>query len=352
MPHLKVNSPTGDVNFFYNITTPASPSSPAIDPNLPSVLFIHGEYVPQQIFEAQFSDPELRNRFNLIGIDLRGYGATGGFTPKTYTPTHAAHDLYLFLEALQISKIHIFALSINTHIALVLAATHPDLVHSLMLCSTVPPQEPEGVAAGRVELFEFWSDSQVQESGGRGLKGFDEDLLATLLKGAQQMLFSDNATPLAEAVTLVSLEYNAIGWAGTPEARETGHTFCLDWFLERRVFDVDFFSKIGCPVAIIHCEDDIAYPFGHAEELQAQLTQAGNARVTLCQIPGPRYANVLYPEILNPIIRNHILSVTEPNNPPGKGVSVVKKESLLETPFKEILAKYGYRADSSDEDSE
>ena len=45
--------------------------------------------------------------------------------------------------------------------------------------------------------------------------------------------------------------------------------------------------QIICPVRIIHCADDIAYPLELAEELEQELRDAGVERVDLKQVSGP-----------------------------------------------------------------
>jgi hypothetical protein len=79
---------------------------------LPCVLFLHGEYVAQDIFECkyqlvpsvpsscplgQFSDPRLREHLNLIAVDMRKFGCTDGLVTKGYTPAVAADDVYKFM---------------------------------------------------------------------------------------------------------------------------------------------------------------------------------------------------------------------------------------------------------------
>ena len=51
-------------------------------------------------FIAQFSDPQLREQFNLVAIDQRSYGDTTGpvdLADKGYTPKTAAHDAFMFI---------------------------------------------------------------------------------------------------------------------------------------------------------------------------------------------------------------------------------------------------------------
>jgi len=52
-------------------------------------------------FKAQFEDPRLRTQFNLIVIDMRGYGTTKGMIDQEiYTPADAADDVYWFIVSI------------------------------------------------------------------------------------------------------------------------------------------------------------------------------------------------------------------------------------------------------------
>ncbi len=53
MPTAKVKSSTGETTFNYTISTPSVSSATSIDNSLPTLLFIHGIYYAQQIFQRQ-----------------------------------------------------------------------------------------------------------------------------------------------------------------------------------------------------------------------------------------------------------------------------------------------------------
>lgn len=125
---------------------------------------------------AQFSDPQLRRQFNLIGLDMRAFGTTQGLVGKdTYNPADSADDIYRFMvspvqppyflynprdafatgiadglpqRALNLPPVHIFGISIGTCVATEIAIAQPDQVLSLTLCSPLPPTE---VSPGPVE---------------------------------------------------------------------------------------------------------------------------------------------------------------------------------------------------------
>jgi hypothetical protein len=53
MPQVDLATPTGSVDYHYNISTPTLAYSPTIVPELPCVLFLHGSYSAQDIFEGK-----------------------------------------------------------------------------------------------------------------------------------------------------------------------------------------------------------------------------------------------------------------------------------------------------------
>ncbi|KAG6917612.1 hypothetical protein DXG01_001843 [Tephrocybe rancida] len=346
MPQIELSSSTGLLNCNYTISTPTSLSSTTIDTHLPCILFIHAEYLSHEVFEAQFADPLLRTRFNLIGIDLRGYGHTTTLAKEGYTPAVAADDLYRFLNALKIPTIHLFAVSIGCHIALELVLAHPEVVSSLTLCTVPPAQEPPEVLVGRQEVFDFWNDSGPHQGGTTTEEDedLDEDLVMTLVRGIQTMLFGDSTDPLLTALIGYGTTLAKIVWAGSPEALTSAYVVLIDWFARRRIFDVATLSKIKCSVSVIHCEDGIAYALHKSEEFVDMLRDA-KVDVKFHQVSGPHFGFVTNPELINPIICERVLSVVAPNSPlPPNEVNAAKRQ-VMDTPFKDCFVKFGYRSE-------
>lgn len=103
-------------------------------------------------------------------------------------------------------------------------------------------------------------------------------------------------------------------WAGTPEKLAVAYTVNVEWFLNRQPIPMKSLAKVGvaisipnhmlivdnrqvnCPVTIIHCADDIAYPLRYAQDFQSHLREAGVKDVALCQISGPHFGSVVNPQ--------------------------------------------------------
>ncbi|KAF9455873.1 Alpha/Beta hydrolase protein [Collybia nuda] len=366
MPHVHLTTPTGPIEMHYNISTPTAHSSPTIVPHLPCIIFLHAGYIAQEVFEPQFADPQLRRRFNLIGLDMRAFGSTKGLTGKdSYGPADSADDVYRFIRTLNLPPLHIFGLSIGTCIALEVATAHPEHVLSLTLCSPLPSKEPEDIIAGRMEVYRYWSCAFNHNANRtpQSLSEGDQALIDDIMHGAQQLCFNNQLTSLIRGMTKNAITQAMKNRAGSPTKLRESYMVSIAWFTNRRPFSRASLSKISCPVRLIHCSDDIAYPLRHARELKSQLRQAGVGDVVLCQVPGPHYGSVLnpqmcviYPPLINPILRDVVLSVS-PRQPPNLRNAPSQANGFhdcqrMTTPFTHKLAKYGYDPHDDESDSE
>ncbi|KAF9484038.1 alpha/beta-hydrolase [Pholiota conissans] len=339
MPFVNIDTSSGPFSFSYTIATPSSESTAHIVPQLPTVLFLHSGYVSSEVFEFQFSDRHLRE-FNLIAIDMRGYGLTKGeIGDAKYTPTESAQDVDQILAKLNLPPCHVFGLSNGCNTALELTGLSPDKILSLTLCSPLSAEELEDVAAGRLEVFHYWekmcSNTTASQS---SREEFDQEMAEEVLNGASQLLYNlDKSHSHAEAVLAHALRVSQRIWAGTPEKIKQSHKTAIEWFLKRRAVPSDLLAKIKVPVHIIHCREDIAYSIDHANELTERLEEAGVQDVTLHQLPGAHYGNLTDPKSINSLLYDTVIAchptpiekpeITAPTTPGG----------ILLTPFTSML---------------
>ncbi|KAG6810563.1 hypothetical protein H0H92_011317 [Tricholoma furcatifolium] len=364
MPHVHLDTPTGPIDLNYSIATPADPSSTRIVPHLPCILFLHSGYSGHEAFESQFCDPMLRGQFNLIGVDMRGYGLTKGhIMQEEYSPCDSADDIYRFLKALELPPVHIFGLAIGCCVGVELAVVHPELVRSLTLCSPLPSTELEDIAAGRIEVFNLWVKAFNHD--GREPPNGDDATLEDITMGIQQLCFNNERSSLIDALSKNSLVTATQNRAGSPQGVKDSYHATVGWFLKRKPQPREALAKIRCSIRLIHCDDDIAYSVQNAEELEDKLRDAG-LDVELFEVPGPHYGSVVNPKAfdsrssshpvgrINPILFDHVRSVSNGTSgslqnghsnhyPPGD----CRK---MTTPFTKQLAEFGY--DPNEEDDE
>ncbi|KAG6888724.1 hypothetical protein C0992_007633 [Termitomyces sp. T32_za158] len=280
---VSISSKAGPANVSYIISTPTSTSADSIDSAIPTVICLHPVYLGKYIFQrmpktkgrariylivflAQFRDPKLR-RFNLIGVDTRLHGDTEGKVKGVFGSEDAAHDMVAFMDALQLPPCHFFGLSMGARIALQMGITYPEKVLSLFLVSPIPIEEPAEVSEGRQEIYEYWC--QGWRDPGRP----DIAVMNDAIKGAIQLGFNSLTDPLTKAILKVTTPKAFKNYG--PERLEELHLVTVKFFTEKVDYSTEKLNRIQCPVKLIHCSADIAYPIHHTEELFQRLINSG-----------------------------------------------------------------------------
>ncbi|TFK38041.1 Alpha/Beta hydrolase protein [Crucibulum laeve] len=337
MPYIKVKTTSGLVNFHYTISTPTCTSAQAINPSLPTIIFLHPVYIPQAIFQPQFSDPKLR-RFNLIAIDSRCHGETTGSVPSTFRRLEAAEDLLKFMEALRLPPCHLFGMSMGACIALQAAVSHPQRILSCCMVSPLPLVEPVDVAEGRQEIYDCYVAAFKDP------EALDEVAILDSVCGAVQLGFSGQDSKLIAALVKHALPQVLKQW--TPDRFDEVHTVAVKFFCDRHPHPRSSLEKVVSPIRLIHCGGDIAYPFNYAEELQQALEDAG-VDVELSQVAeAPHFGSVTHSIEINAILHDFVLEQTKSPIPPA--------QPEVTSPFESALVEAGWRQDddSSDEDED
>ncbi|KAK0203678.1 alpha/beta-hydrolase [Desarmillaria ectypa] len=332
MSSIKVKSNSGSLTYHYAISTPTSPNAKSIDPTLPTVLFLHPVYIGIDIFQMQFGDRTLR-KFNLVAMDLRGHGETGGSAPKGYGQDDAAADIVKFMEALRLPPCHIFALSMGTIIALQVAISYPEKVLSLFLISALGLEEPADVAQGRQEIADCWIE---------GFKGstVDEAALYDAVYGALQLGFNSEQSSMVRALVKRTLPQAMTNWGA--KKLDVYNTLTVNFFTKRKAHSPGNLSKIVVPVKLVHCTADIAYPLELSEEFLKNLQDAG-VKASLDTIEGAcHFGCVTHSEQVNPLFLDFVLEYTTAQIPPTP-LSVI-------SPFEAGLIKAGWTNDDSDDE--
>ncbi|KAJ2926625.1 hypothetical protein H1R20_g10447, partial [Candolleomyces eurysporus] len=334
MPFVTTKTPSGPATFHYNISTPTRTSATCIDPSLPTILFLHPVYVSQHIFHPQFCDPKLR-RFNLVGYDARIHGKTKGDVPSDFRRAEAAEDVYHFMQALSLPACHVVGLSLGGCVSLQLAVAHPDKVLSLTMVSPLPLEEPADVAEGRTEIYECWAASQQDADNP------DEEALLDAVCGALQLGFNGQQTKLIQTMIQLTVPDALRNW--TRDRLEMLHTVSVKFFCDRKPHSPALLKQIECPITLIHCGADIAYPITYAQELLDRLEDAGlNARL-LSVKDAPHFGTVTHSAEINKVIHDVVIGGTKYPVPPA--------QTEVVSPFEEDFAAMGCPADA-DSDSD
>ncbi|KAF8155557.1 Alpha/Beta hydrolase protein [Crassisporium funariophilum] len=336
MPHVKIKTPSGPVSVSYTISTPDSENAQAIDPTLPTVLFLHPIYIAHEVFILQFRDPQLR-RFNLVGVDARCHGETFGPVPSTFRRSHAADDVSKFMEALRLPPCHFFGLSLGASIALQTAISYPEKVLSLFMLSPLPQEEPEDVARGRQEIYDCWVE------GCKDPENIDQDALLDAVSGAIQLGFNGQLVPVTQAISQATIPRNLRNWS--LEHFEEFHTVSVKFFTDQKPHSLEALQRVTCPILLVHCGDDIAYPIHFVEDLRRRMEDAGlNVQVT--QVPdAAHFGSVTHPDEVNALFHSWVMKHTKTIVPPAK--------PFVTSPFEHLVIQGGYVEESqveSDDD--
>ena len=94
------------------------------------VLHIHGSAFGHRNFEKM--TPTMAEHFEVIDFDLPGYGQSHG-GPAMRSMADIADQVFAFIHALGLEKLHIHGTSFGAMIGLTLAARHPEVVDRLVL---------------------------------------------------------------------------------------------------------------------------------------------------------------------------------------------------------------------------
>lgn len=170
----------------------------ALDPRLPSVVFVHGAANDHSAFLLQSRYFAYHGR-NALALDLPGHGRTAGQPLATIGAM--ADWVAAFLAAADIERAVLVGHSMGSLVALECAARYPDLISALALVGTCAPM-PVGEAllgAARdeshaaLDMLNIWGHSAAAHLGGNTVPGmWMMGTYLRLLERAQpQVLHSD-----------------------------------------------------------------------------------------------------------------------------------------------------------------
>jgi 3-oxoadipate enol-lactonase len=104
------------------------------------IVFSHGLFGNTTFFDPQVR--ELSKRYRCISYDHRGHGKSCDVRDRVVDMDTLYADAVALIESLQLGPVHFCGHSMGGFIGMRLAAGHPELVRSLVLCSTSADPEP------------------------------------------------------------------------------------------------------------------------------------------------------------------------------------------------------------------
>ncbi|KAF7297506.1 AB hydrolase-1 domain-containing protein [Mycena indigotica] len=340
-----LKTPTGKVTFNYVISTPtqtAVKKVPKAERGLPAVVFLHPVYIGKVIYHPQFADAQLR-RFTLVALDLRCHAKTVGRAGAGYGREVAAQDVALVMASLDIEQYHIFGMSMGGCVGLQTAILFPAHVLSVFVVSSLPLTEPEDVAEGRQEICDCWAEG-ARNNGGKGDLKAEDSAMRDAFTGAAQLSVNGEPNEMFNAILARSIELLGDKWP--KERLEDWQVSTVDFFTLRKAYTLDSLSKIRCPIRLIHCGADIAYPLDATEEVANRLRTAGVQDVSVQQLAGaPHFGAVTHPKEINALYHDFLSALIPPESLPP-----LPPRDRIVSPWLAELRKCGLEDESGEDD--
>ena len=114
------------------------------------ILLVHGHPFNHSMWKYQYNT---LSDFRLLLPDLKGYGKSDHQFDKIYIEEQAL-DLALFLDQLQVEKVHLIGLSMGGQIIVEFHRLFPQRVKSMIICASTPTAETTDSKNKRLLLAE------------------------------------------------------------------------------------------------------------------------------------------------------------------------------------------------------
>lgn len=247
----------------------------------PVVIFSHALLLNTNLFTPQVA--ALKTHYRCISYEHRGQGRSADKKGFSISMDLLCADVVSMIEVLQLAKVHFCGLSMGGFVGLRLAARHPELVESLILCST----------SGEAESF--------------------DRLMKYMLLNCMSFAFG----PASVAKFVAPIVYGRSTYSDPARAEEylnlINQIASNRWSIWRAVNGVIFrpsvlheLSKIHVPTIVIVGEEDTCTVPARSEFLAANIAGAKLERVARAG----HAVTLEQPESVNKILSHFLASVT------------------------------------------
>ena len=247
----------------------------------PAVLFVHGFPLDHTLWTQQIE--ALSDDYRVIAVDLRGHGQSEA-TPGPYSMATLADDLHGLLQALEVERATLAALSMGGYVLMAFWRAYPQSVRALVLTDTrAGADTPEGRQK---------REETVRQVRAEGTEDVVEGMLPRLLSRTTMRDKPEVVAHTREMMARASVEgvIGALqGMAARPDSTPTLKT-------------------ISVPTLIVVGEQDVITPPDTAQAMQdAILTGGRTTQVKLVQVPDVGHmAPIEAPETYNQLLRGFL----------------------------------------------
>jgi 3-oxoadipate enol-lactonase len=222
------------------------------------LVLLHGYPLDHHLWDEVV--PLLKNTFDLIVPDLRGFGESTT-VETSYMMNDFASDIVGLLNQIDIHKIVIVGHSMGGYVALAFARLYPERVSGLGLVSTQVLADPPDRKEGR-----YKTAADVAE---KGISGVVEMMTPKFTSDPHWQAFARKTMEAQQHVAYI----------GALKA------------MAERVDSTSLLSEIKTPVVVIHGDADALIPIDRAREVKAALPKShlveikGVGHMPMCEAP-------------------------------------------------------------------
>jgi pimeloyl-ACP methyl ester carboxylesterase len=201
--------------------------------------------------------PCIEKDFRVILVDNRDSGRSSVIA-KQYNIPDMTNDISDLIKHLQLGAVHVAGHSMGGFMALYLAATHPELVKTLMLCSTAEKQTEAGIQylSNRIKHINSQPDSKATTADA-------EDIKATMEK-----IYSKQSLSQAGFVQEI------LAFETSHPHPQTRQSFIRQAIACKEHDASTVLKEIICPTLVVTGEYDLAFPKATAASLADRLENA------------------------------------------------------------------------------
>ena len=207
-----------------------------VEGNGPPLVLLHGlNLVGSESFRANGYVEPLKEKYQLILIDVRGHGASDKpHKPEAYRMKTLAADIVAVLDQLKVRKAHFLGYSMGGFIGFALAKYAPERFHSMIIGGGhpyKPSAEEEAEFSSIIERYKKGKDAVIADAERRGIKmaptyrakamAADTEALVALLSSEDQTSSFEEVLPTMSMPCLIYVGEKDTSYSGARKCAES-----------------------------------------------------------------------------------------------------------------------------------
>lgn len=213
------------------------------------VIFLHAFPLNRSMWDLQLRTLLDEQRFRLVALDWRGFGASG-IDATISTMELLADDVAALMDALGMQQAVLCGLSMGGYVAFAFTRKYPQRLRALILADTRPEADSDEVKASREQVAEIALTQGVE-----AIANLQVPRLLAASTREQRLEVEVSVRQMIDAATPQGIAAAARGMA-------------------RRVDSTDMLAQITCPTLVLVGEEDSVTPPNVAQAYAAKIAGA------------------------------------------------------------------------------